>query len=355
MIDISKKPQEYSPLFFGDYGGISRLDIGGDPQFKRLAEVDEANAWSLNLVSCSQDRWYDLPPEGFSKFRKTLAYQTLMDSVVPNIFSVLSELATDPWLTYLYSRISTMEQVHAMTYSSGVSQATGAKAEEFLDIIYTDENLQQRVAPEIEVADRFIQASHNWSPTLDNKRLLIETLLRVLALEGVKFPFSFFTNWTINKAYGNLAQGFSQLLIKISVDEMQVHTTTGATVLKKLAKDKRFADVFEGEWFADTATRVFNDTALAEIQWAEYLLEDGEVPGFNIEICAHFIKYWTDKRLIEINQPPIFNVKKNDVESWFDDYRNPNAKHSALQEISSITYQRNTLVDDLFKFDIGVQ
>lgn len=351
-IQLEHKPYDYSQLFFGD-SDIARLDISADPQFKKLAETDEANFWGLNVISCSQDRWSEFPPHALSKFQKNLAYQTCMDSVVPNVFAYLSLIATDPQLRYLYSRISTMEHVHAMSYSSGVSQAFGAKAEEFLDIIYTDDNIKKRVEVELDVATRFIACvEQGWEESRENKKVLLELLVKVFILEGIKFPFSFFTSWTINKAYGNAAQGFSQLLVKIAVDEMQVHTTTGATLIKKLRKSAKFEPLFSSGWFSAMAASAFDAAVASELEWADYLLADGELQGFNHEICEHFIKYWAEKRKIELGLNVTPTIVKNDIEKWFDEYRNVNNKTTALQEMDSATYQKNTLINDLNKFNI---
>ena len=351
MINLDNKPELNNRLFFGD-NSVARLDLSYDPQFKKLAETDEANVWFLNIVSCSQDRWEEMPPNALSKFQKTLAYQTVLDSTVPDIFKYLSSIANDPWLQYLYSRISTMEHTHAMSYSSGVDQAFGAKATEFLDIIYTDPKIKDRIESELDVALRFVDAVHNgWEETLENKKLLLELLTKIFALEGIKFPFSFFTTWTLNRAYNNCAQGFSQLLIKISIDEMQVHTVVGASLIKKLRKAPLYAELFQTTWYEDMANEVFSQVASREKAWAEYLLEDGEVPGFNQEICNHFIEYWTDRRLNEIGLEKQFNVTKNDIEKWFDSYRSINDKHSALQEVDNISYQIGQVRNDLSKFD----
>lgn len=351
MINLDNKPELNNRLFFGD-NSVARLDLSYDPQFKKLAETDEANVWFLNIVSCSQDRWEEMPPNALSKFQKTLAYQTVLDSTVPDIFKYLSSIANDPWLQYLYSRISTMEHTHAMSYSSGVDQAFGAKATEFLDIIYTDPKIKDRIESELDVALRFVDAVHQgWEETLENKKLLLELLTKIFALEGIKFPFSFFTTWTLNRAYNNCAQGFSQLLIKISIDEMQVHTVVGASLIKKLRKSPLYAELFQTSWYEDMANEVFSQVAAKEKDWAAYLLEDGEVPGFNQEICNHFIEYWTDRRLNEIGLEKQFNVTKNDIEKWFDSYRSVNDKHSALQEVDNISYQIGQVRNDLSKFD----
>lgn len=352
MINLNRKPSPEHHLVFGEQD-LGRLDLPFDPKFKALAEVDEANVWFLNVVSCSNDRWYEFPDSALTKFQLTLGYQTVLDSLVPDVFKYLSEIVTDPYLSYLYSRISTMEHVHALSYSSGVTQAFGAKATEFLDVIYTDPHIKHRIDDELDIASAFISAVQaGWSNTPDNRKLLLQTLVAVFALEGIKFPFSFFTSWTLNKGYNNCAQGFSQLLLSISVDELTVHTATGSNFLNKLRKDPYFKDEFESGWFDTMATEYLAKVASKEIAWAEYLLTTGDEPGFNQAICDHFIKYWTNRRAREINLPDLFpNIVKNDIEIWFDDYRNVKDKGAALQEISNINYQLGQTINDLDKFD----
>jgi len=95
VINIQSKPTQNKELFFGESDGVSRLDLTYDSSFKKLSELDESNMWFLNIVSCSQDRWDEFPPEALSKFQKNLAYQTVLDSLVPDVFSYLSEISND--------------------------------------------------------------------------------------------------------------------------------------------------------------------------------------------------------------------------------------------------------------------
>lgn len=351
MINLNHKPSTEHKLVFGEQD-IGRLDLPFDPKFKALAEVDEANVWFLNVVSCSNDRWYEFPESAMKKFQLTLGYQTVLDSLVPDVFKYLSEIVTDPWLEYLYSRISTMEHTHALSYSSGVTQAYGAKATEFLDIIYTDPQIKTRIEHELALAEEFVQAVQaGWSNTEANRKLLLKLLVAIFALEGIKFPFSFFTSWTLNKGYNKCAQGFSQLLLSISVDELVVHTATGSNFINKLRKNSDFSEEFSSGWFDEMASTYMATVAEREIKWANYLLETGDEPGFNKAICEHFIHYWTDRRLREIKLPQQFNVKKNDIEEWFDEYRNVRDKQSSLQEISNVNYQIGQIQNDLDLFD----
>lgn len=71
MINLTKKPSQDHKLVFGDQD-IGRLDLTFDSKFKQLAEVDEANVWFLNVVSCTNDRWSEFPPSALHKFQLTL-------------------------------------------------------------------------------------------------------------------------------------------------------------------------------------------------------------------------------------------------------------------------------------------
>lgn len=351
MINLNHKPSQEHKLVFGEQD-IGRLDLPYDATFKSLAEVDEANVWFLNVVSCSNDRWYEFPESAMKKFQLTLGYQTVLDSMVPDVFTELSKIATDPWLSYLYSRISTMEKVHSMSYSSGVSQAFGAQATEFLDVIYTDKKIKARIEQEYDLSCQFIEAVAKGFPnTEENRKMLLTLLVAIFALEGIKFPFSFFTSWSLNKGYNKCAQGFSQLLLSISVDELTVHTATGSNFINKLRKSEDFKDEFESGWFETMATEYLDEVERREIAWAEYLLESGDEPGFNQAICTHFIQYWTDRRKREIRLKPSRNIIKNDIEVWFDEYRNVKDKQSSLQEVSNINYQLGQIQNDLHLFD----
>ena len=354
MIDLTRIPTNNGRLFFGDNGGVPNLTIGGLKKYQDLANADEANFWSINTVSCSQDRAEELPPNALTKFQKNIGYQTAVDTLVPDVYSYLSEIATDPYLSYLYGRIGVMEKVHSMSYSAGLVQAFGAKSTEFLNIIYTDPKIKDRITSELDVAIRFRKAVQSgWTETEENAKLLLELLVRIFFLEGVKFPFSFLTTWTINRAYDNKIQGFSLTLLEIAKDEMQTHTTTGAAVINDLRLDPLFGPIIKSDWFTSLVDSVSIEVQEKEIDWSKYLLEDGEIQGFNEAICEHFIKYWIDRRRRQLKCEPFHNLEKNDIEKWFDSYRNINGKAVALQEQDSAAYQKGTLINDLYKFKQG--
>ena len=351
---LSKKPKQYNKLFFGDYGNFQRIDKEPFPIFRKLAEASEGNTWFINEIDYSRDKKgiTTLDNKAFRMFHFNILYQNVLDSLVPNIFSNLSDIVTETWLSYLYNRISTEENIHSLTYSSGINQVFPSKATKMLDYIYKDEMIKRRADEEIKDANEFIKIVIKDEREDDEaKKAILKVLIRTFILEGVKFPHSFFTTWTINKAFNNAIQGFSQALLLIAWDEMTVHTTTGKNVINILMKNEEQEFSHLKDWFEDIIYEIMKETVELEIQWADYLLEEGSIPGYNKEIARHFIKYWADYRLKEINLQPIYNEQKSDIIDWFNSYRNLNNKQINLQEADNTNYQKGQLKNNLSNLD----
>jgi len=354
IIDISHKPESNNKLFFGDYGQFIRIDKIQYAVIKNLYENSEGNTWFPSEINYDNDAigFETLPKEAKRMFRLNIAYQTLLDSGVTNIFSELSKVATVPELQYLYRRISIEESIHSLTYSNGLDVVFGEKAEEMLDLVYSDPFIKKRLDNELDGAERFLELCIEKGETGDDAKKSILMLLGLaFILEGIKFPFSFFVTWTINKSFENQIQGFTKALRLIAWDELTVHTTAGVQVLKILMSDENQGFKHLKNWFHKEMVSFVKLTVEQELEWSEYLLKDGNIAGFNKDIGSHFIKYWADFRLEQLNIPIIYNEKKSDVIDWFNSYRNLNGTQVALQESSAMNYQKGKLNNDLNLFD----
>lgn len=347
-------PKETTKLFFGDYDGFIRQENIQYPKIMELVEASESNTWFVNEIDYDADvvGWKDLPPEAQNKFEKNISYQNLMDSGVVRLFAEVSKVANVSELQYLYNRINTEENIHALTYSNGIDTVFGADAKRVLDRAYTDPVIQARIKNEQDGFDEFYDLCIIQGRQDDEAKMsLLKLLGATFMLEGIKFPFSFYVTWAINKAYGYKIQGFSRALKLIGWDELTVHTVTGSTVINRLRKDKSqgFSHLFKefDAWLVEYAQTVVEN----ELSWNDYLLEDGEIPGYNQEIGEHFIKYWAGKRCKEVHITDPFKEKKSDIIDWFNKYRDLNSTTTALQEAETTNYQKGKLKDDLSKFD----
>ena len=55
MINLDNKPELNNRLFFGD-NSVARLDLSYDPQFKKLAETDEAPPLQIPVRRRQEER-----------------------------------------------------------------------------------------------------------------------------------------------------------------------------------------------------------------------------------------------------------------------------------------------------------
>jgi ribonucleoside-diphosphate reductase beta chain len=354
IICIDKKPGNNKKIFFGEYGNYKRIDKIQYPQYKKLYEASESNTWFMNAINYSSDKaGFDrLPDNAKRMFRLNITYQTIMDSGVTSIFSNVSLVATVPEVQYAFARQSIEESIHALSYSNALDTVFGEEAGAILDLAYEDDVVKRRMDLEIDGADDFFQKCIIERRDDDEaKKSLLVLLGASLLLEGVKFPFSFFVTWSINKAYNNAIQGMTQLLRFICWDEMTFHTVNDITTLKLLLNDKNQGFSHLKKWFNNWYIEATKATIKQELEWANYLLKDGEIEGFNHNIAEHFVKYWADKRLKELNLEPIYNEDKSDIIDWFNKTRDLNSQVAALQETSVTNYQKGSVQNDLNLFD----
>ena len=202
-----------NPLFGGQPGGLFlRTDNIQYPIFKNLFEAATGKFWTSKMIDFSKDAlgFESLPPVAQRMFKLNNGYQSLMDSGVTNLYNNLVSCTTNPELAITYQYIAQNESIHAISYSDGLVQMFGSKASEVIDIVYSDTVVQSRLTSEVDYADR-LQA--------DDMESIFRVIVAIYLLEHVKFPFSFFVTFNLNKAYGNAINGFSMLIKKIAEDK----------------------------------------------------------------------------------------------------------------------------------------
>jgi ribonucleoside-diphosphate reductase beta chain len=360
IICVEKKPNIGKKIFFGEYDHYIRVDYVSHEIAKRLKEHAEANTWFTKELNFTQDiqNIHKLDKIALRIFQYNIAYQNLMDSGVSNSFSnILAPLCSQPIWQLLYMRIGYEETIHAESYSYALHLIFNEKAEQILDLVYYDSFVQKRLEHEVDTFEdvyKYVLLGKNKDDKA--KQLILEALLRTYFLEGVKFPFSFFTAWIINENYDNAIQGISRMLKLIAYDELTTHVPTGYSIMNILRdeEEQEFSHLFVNGWFEETALKIAKQVMDEEIAWSNYLLKDGEIPNYTREINEHFIKYQVQDKLrkIKVDYTKLgLNEKRSDIIEWFDNYRDLNKSNTALQEADNLTYQKSTLQNDLNKFD----
>jgi len=345
IIELNQPTQETYKLFFGDHGGMLRVDQVDYPVIMNTFKKMFSDVWSWTVVDFKADiiGWGKIDEQGQRIFLLNNGYQTVMDSGVVNIYNYLAMIATNTETKLGYQYIAQNESIHAGSYSYGLSQMFGSEAEAKINIVYEDEFIQNRMTNEIDFSDELINSVIIQGE--ENREAVFKAIVATYVLEHIKFPFSFFTTWTINRIYDNAINGFSQLLKLIAQDELDGHVPMNKNVLRILKREARqgFNDVWDEQFVYDYVRKVAED----EKKWSAYLLKEGELPGYNTNINNNFIEYQADKALIDLGLKPIYKAEKTDTIDWFNSYRRIKNQNSALQEVSNISYNKGIVQNDI--------
>jgi ribonucleoside-diphosphate reductase beta chain len=269
-----------------------------------------------------------------------------MDSGVVNIYNYLALIATNSELKLGYQYIAQNESIHAASYSYGLSQMFGSQAPEKINIVYEDEFIQGRMDDEIDYSDELFDiVIKQGRDDIEAKSIIFKAIFATYALEHIKFPFSFYSTWNLNRVHNNAVQGFSMLLKLIAQDELDFHVPMNKNVLKILKKE--ITQGFKEVWDEEFAYTYIKKVAEAEKKWSNYLLIEGELPGFNKRINNNFIEYFANKTLTDLGLNKIYKANKTDAIDWYNDYRKINNQNAALQEISNVSYNKGVVKDDI--------
>lgn len=336
---ITLEKQQPAGLFDPNIKGgtFLRTDDVQHRILKDLLEKSNALFWTVNMIDFNKDTLEPMKnTPGDRMFKLNNGYQSLMDSGVVGLYNHLAILATNTEVALSYQQIAFMESIHAPSYSDGLVQVFAHKATEVIDTVYTDPVVKTRLESEIDYSDQMIA-----NPTEHNIALAIAA---VYALEAIKFPFSFFVTLTLNKAYGNCINGFAQLISRIALDELDIHVPTNKYILKQLIK--------QGVITLDEIASVLDAVLSQELQWNEYLQQDGPIVGYNQQIGEEFIRYKHNKALRDLGMD-LPRIKPNDTIQWFNHVRMPDNKQVSQQEMKSSQYQKGVMKDDLYKLDMA--
>lgn len=358
ILDISHKPKGIEKIFLGDYGHYLRIDNVSHEIAKKLKEASEGNTWFSKEVDYKSDKtnFSSLPEDVQRLFKLNIAYQTLMDSgVTSGISMIMKRIVTSSIWSLLYSRIAIEESIHAESYSYGLSEVFGHKSSEILDLVYEDKFVQKRMENEVElfrcVDDIYKVYESNMGLDTDwNKQSILQLLLGIYLLEGIKFPYSFLITFTINDKYDNAISGFTKTIKLIAHDELNVHVPTGKHILNILRKEEEqgFSHLFKSGQFNEIAIEMVDEVVNLELEWAKYLCDGRDLKGINYSISEHFIKYWAGVRMKDVGvETKYLSEKKSDIIDWFNNYKDINKQNAALQETSNTSYQKGALKNDL--------
>jgi ribonucleoside-diphosphate reductase beta chain len=118
------------------------------------------------------------------------------------------------------------------------------------------------------------------------------------------------------------------------------------SILKK-EPSEGFKEIMSSNWYTDLIDRTFDEVYIDELDFAQFLLSIGPIPSLTIAVFEDFLKHFIDLRRTQVGAPKKYNVKKSDVVTWFENYKDLNKDNAALQESDLAVYSVGIIKNDM--------
>ncbi len=329
------------PMFLGSGRNLQRFDVYKYKFFFDMGEKMDSVFWKPNEISLTKDKvdYYDLAVFERRIFDLNLKRQILLDSIQGrSIQQTFGRVTTLPELEYSFERWQFQESNHSNTYSHILRNVYDNPADVF-DTIIGDEVIKKHsknITKEYEKLYNLINMYESGTDVKidDLKDAIWLALISVNILEGIRFYVSFACTFAFaenKKMIGNAKE-----LKLIARDENQ-HLSLTQKMINILRKE-------ESEGFKETIERnkeavkkMYKDSALEEIEWAEYLFNDGSILGLNANILSKYMEYITNQRLRAIGMDKIFEQNQNPL-PWMDAWLGSSKTEQLPQETELTSY-----------------
>ncbi len=323
--------------------GIQRYDVVKYPIFLKLMKQQMGFFWRPEEVNLDKD------PKDFRSLTEheqriillNISRQIILDSIQGRApMQVLGPITSLPEVEAFVNVWTFSEVIHSMSYTH-IIQNVFPNPTEFLDKIMDNEHIM-KLAGDISkhydalddyntmlkvresktlrgMMERFKFAVKDWWTdgvstnefNYEHKKALWKCLNAINALEGIRFYVSFACTWAfaeVNKMEGNAK------IIKLIAKDENLHLAATQNLIKILPKeDPDFARI--AVECADEILEIFMEVVNQEIEWAQYLFEDGSMIGLNFPLLRDYVYEIAGKRMRNIGIKPPFEVKK-DVLPW---------------------------------------
>jgi ribonucleoside-diphosphate reductase beta chain len=210
-------------------------------------------------------------------FTKNLGYQILLDSIQSRGIENLLEHCSNPEIEIFSKWWSAFEGLHSYSYSYLIQNVYSDQTAMF-DSILEDEEIIKRATSVTEYYDNLINTLDSSVDIKDKKKALYLTLVSINILEGIRFYVSFACSYSF--AENKKMEGNAKIISLINRDE-NLHLGFTQLILRNMrdVEEEGFQDIVKE--CEPIVIKMFKDAAEEEMQWADYLFENGSMLGLN--------------------------------------------------------------------------
>jgi len=329
------------PLFLGEPLALQRYDQLKYPKLYELAEQMEEYFWRAKEVNLMKDRndYLELSDAERFVFDTNLKWQTTTDSMLSRSLQILTQYVSNPELEACMNAWTFFESnIHSRSYSH------------ILKNVYPDESVfWNSILEDGEVSRRADEIKNDYDKFFNNdgdiKQKIFDALLSTQITEGLSFYSSFVCSFFF-AARGKM-EGNGKIIKLIARDE-NLHVAVSKNVLDYLRdnEDEGFQHIIQA-----SEQKVYEAYTMAvehEKRWADYLFSHGSLLGLNADILKGYVEWLANNRLSSLGYKKIFEMKKNPLGAWYDQFMNSDKVQVAPQETEISSYKigaRDTQVD----------
>lgn len=358
VVDFTKQP-----MFLGEPLNVARYDVMKYSKFDSFTEQQLSYFWRPDEVSLTKDI-HDfknkMTDADRSMFIKNLRYQILLDSeqgrAPTQVFGAICSLPElENWLTtWAFS-----ETIHSRSYTHIIKNVFDDPSEVF-DSIMTTPEIMERALATSKYYDDMERWNAHWSagglpPQAEYQEVIYKALVNVYALEAIRFYVSFICSYSF--AERGLMEGNCKIIGLINRDEF-LHQGSVHYMLKLITTGKEFPGLGDKIDFQGIAAKMLTEVYEQECLWADYLFEDGPVPGLNRDVIVEYLGWLTNTRYRDLGFTGVVveGAPHTNPIPWVDSYMKSAATQVAPQEAELSSYMVGAIsmgtLDDL-EFDLG--
>jgi ribonucleoside-diphosphate reductase beta chain len=344
-IDYTKEP-----IFFGEDLNLQRYDKFRYEKIFKLFKTQLGFFWrpeEVNIGGKERTDFESLTDHQKFIFTKNLGYQILLDSVQGRGIKNLTEHLSSPESEAFCNSWEFSETIHSYSYTYIIKNIYSSAGDIF-DNILNDPEIIKRTKSVTEYYDSLINSISDDSEDEKKKKLYL-TLMSINILEGIRFYVSFACSYSF--AENKKMEGNAKIISLINRDE-NLHLGFTQTVLRLMKDEKSEGFQHIVKECEPIVTKMFEDAANEEMEWADYLFEGGSMLGLNADILKKYMKYLTNKRMKALKLEPIFESTSNPI-SWIDHWTESKSIQVAPQESEIESYVIGSFDQDLDDSDFG--
>ncbi len=342
VINLDAEVKEKEKLFLGTPLGIINTCNMAYPVFNNLYKDQRSFIWIPDEISMERDR-SDIHKMSESErfvFENNLSFQTVGDSFLgAGIDDVLTYVTNSELKLSLKTHSWFEECIHTPSYSHIIENVYNDPAGRFDQILKTQE-IKNRAEKSVDKFNRLMAKSDS-----DIRIGIVNTLIGLLALEGISFYNSFSTSFYFaNK--GKMTGAGS--IIKLIRRDERIHKANIINVLRILSSVDREGFYDLRSYILDTVISSFTAMAEQEFEWIDYQCSKGELPGFSNRQSKNYVKYLTDKTLQELGLHKGIKVFDQDTNPfpWIDSFiGSSKSTQVAPQEMEITNYVKSSKND----------